>query len=49
MKVTDMLDIVGVAMIATFAGLVWTPLCLLVLGIAALAMSWAAQRPKGTR
>ncbi|WP_418059950.1 hypothetical protein [Pimelobacter simplex] len=44
MKVTDMLDVIGVAMIATFAGLVWTPLCLLVIGLAALAMSWKASR-----
>lgn len=44
MKVTDMLDIVGVAMIATFAGLVWPPLCLLVIGVAALLVSWKAAR-----
>lgn len=49
MKVTDALDIVGVICVAVFAGLVWPPLCLLVVGVAALVMSWVAQRPKEPR
>ena len=44
MKVTDALDIVGLTALATFAGLVWPPLCLLVIGVAALAASWRASR-----
>lgn len=44
MKLTDALDVVGVTAVATFAGLVWPPLCLLVIGLAALAASWKASR-----
>lgn len=49
MKPTDALDIVGVTSLAVFAGLVWVPLCLLVIGLAALAMSWQASQKRGSR
>ncbi|WP_269634588.1 hypothetical protein [Nocardioides sp. J54] len=44
MKVTDALDLIGIASLATFAGLVWPPLCLLVFGAAALVASWRLAR-----
>lgn len=44
MKLTDALDIVGLTALALFAGLVWPPLCLLVVGAASLAASWRASR-----
>lgn len=40
MKLSDFLDILGVCCIAGFAYAVWAPACLLVVGAAALLMSW---------
>ena len=42
MSKTDVLDLLGVLFLATFAGLVWLPLCLAVFGAAFLLMSWRA-------
>jgi len=41
---TDVLDLLGMSLLAVFAFAVWPPLCLLVAGIAALVMSWASDR-----
>ena len=41
---TTVLDLLGVAGVAAFAFFVWPPACLLVLGVAALLMSWRASR-----
>lgn len=41
---TVALDLLGVALIAAFAFLVWWPACLLVLGVAALLISWRTTR-----
>ncbi len=41
---TTVLDILGVACVAAFAFFVWPPACLLVIGTAALLMSWRASR-----
>lgn len=41
---TTVLDLLGVACIAAFAFFLWPPACLLVLGAAALLMSWRASR-----
>lgn len=43
--VTTYLDILGVFLIALFAFSVWPPACLLVVGVAALMMSWRHSRP----
>lgn len=40
MTKTDFLDLLGVACLALFAYAVWPPACVLVVGVAALAMSW---------
>lgn len=40
MKVTDVLDLVGVSCLALFAFAVWPPACLAVVGVAALLISW---------
>lgn len=37
---TDALDLAGVACLALFAFAIWPPACLLVMGVAALAISW---------
>lgn len=39
---TTVLDLLGVALLATFAFFVWPPLTLAVLGAAALVASWKA-------
>lgn len=39
---TTALDLLGVACLAVFAFAVWPPACLLVIGVAALLMSWRA-------
>lgn len=41
---TTVLDLLGVACVAAFAFFVWPPACLLVIGAAALLMSWRASR-----
>ena len=41
---TTVLDLLGVACVAAFAFFLWPPACLLVLGVAALLMSWRASR-----
>lgn len=41
---TTFLDLLGIAGIAAFAFFVWPPACFLVIGVAALAMSWKASR-----
>lgn len=41
---TTVLDLLGVALLAAFAFFLWPPACLLVLGVAALLMSWRASR-----
>lgn len=41
---TTVLDILGAACVAAFAFFVWPPACLLVIGVAALLMSWRASR-----
>lgn len=38
------LDLLGVALLAAFAWFVWPPLLLLVLGVAALLISWKSTR-----
>lgn len=40
MTKTTALDLLGVACVALFAFAVWPPACLLVMGVAALYMSW---------
>lgn len=40
MKLTDLLDLLGVSCLALFAFAVWPPACLLVVGVAAVLMSW---------
>lgn len=42
MSKTDALDLLGVCCIALFAFAIWPPACLLVMGVAALLMSWKA-------
>jgi hypothetical protein len=44
--VTTYLDLLGVACLALFAFAIWPPACLLVVGAAALLMSWAADQAK---
>jgi hypothetical protein len=41
---TTLLDLLGVALVAGFVWFVWPPLVLLVLGAAALALSWSLNR-----
>lgn len=41
---TTVLDLIGIICLAAFAFLVWPPLPLLVLGVAALVASWRASR-----
>lgn len=41
---TTFLDLLGIACLASFAFFVWPPACLIVIGVAALAMSWKASR-----
>jgi hypothetical protein len=41
---TIALDLVGVGSLAAFAFFVWPPACLLVIGVAALLISWRASR-----
>lgn len=41
---TTFLDLLGIACLAAFAFFVWPPACLIVIGVAALAMSWKASR-----
>lgn len=41
-RVTTYLDLLGVACVAFFAFAVWPPACLLVVGVAALLISWRA-------
>jgi hypothetical protein len=41
-RVTTYLDLLGVACLALFAFAIWPPACLLVMGVAALLMSWMA-------
>lgn len=40
---TTLLEVLGVLCLAFFAFSVWPPACLLVVGVAALGMSWAEQ------
>lgn len=42
--VTTSLDVLGVFLLALFAFQVWPPLCLLVVGIASLLISWQMSR-----
>lgn len=44
MSKTDVLDVAGVCLLALFAFAVWPPLCLLVVGVAALLISRGAAR-----
>lgn len=41
---TTYLDLFGVCCLALFAFAVWPPACLLIVGVAALLMSWVASR-----
>lgn len=41
---TTYLDLLGVMCLALFAFSVWPPACLLVIGVAALLISWLASR-----
>jgi len=43
-KLTTVLDVAGVVLVAAFALLVWPPLALLVAGAACLFASWAWDR-----
>ena len=40
---TTYLDLLGVMCLALFAFSVWPPACLLVIGVAALLISWVAR------
>lgn len=40
MSKSDLLDLLGLCCLAMFAFTVWPPLCLLVVGLAALWMGW---------
>ena len=40
MKLSDLLDVLGVSCLAVFAFAVWPPACLLVVGVAALVAAW---------
>jgi hypothetical protein len=42
---TTLLDLLGVALLATFAWFVWAPLPLCVVGVAILAASWLKASP----
>jgi hypothetical protein len=44
MSKTDVLDLLGITCLALFAGFIWPPAALLVIGAAALLMSWRATR-----
>jgi hypothetical protein len=44
MSKTDVLDLLGVTLLAGFAFVCWPPLPLLVVGVAALVASWKASR-----
>lgn len=41
---TVVLDLLGISLLAAFAFMVWPPLPLLVVGLAALYASWRASR-----
>ncbi len=41
---TTALDLLGIVLLAAFAFIVWWPASLLVLGVAALLVSWRASR-----
>jgi hypothetical protein len=41
---TTVLDLLGIGSLAAFAFLVWPPAALLVIGVAALIVSWRASR-----
>ena len=41
---TTFLDLLGVACLAAAAFFIWAPACLIVVGVACLAMSWKASR-----
>lgn len=43
---TTYLDILGVFCLSVFAFSIWPPACLLVMGVAALAMSYVATRSR---
>lgn len=43
-RLTDYLDICGVALVTLFAFSIWPPLCLLVVGLACLTASWKAHQ-----
>jgi hypothetical protein len=45
-KLTTVLDVVGVVLVAAFAFLVWAPLALLVAGLACLFASWSWDRSR---
>lgn len=42
--VTSLLELFGIACLAAFAYYVWPPAALLVVGVAALVLAWAANR-----
>jgi hypothetical protein len=44
--VTTYLDILGVCCLSLLAFSIWPPLCLGVIGVAALLASWVAERAK---
>lgn len=44
MSRTDVLDLVGLCLLALFAFSVWPPLCLAVFGVGALGASWQWSR-----
>ena len=37
----ELLEVFGVACLATFAAFIWLPACLLVVGLACFAAAWA--------
>ena len=43
-RLATYLDILGVVSLAAFAFAVWPPACLLVVGVAALLISWGASK-----
>ncbi len=44
LRVSTLLDLMGVSLVAGFAWFVWPPAPLLVVGVAALVASWARTR-----
>lgn len=44
---SDVLDIVGLCLLALFGYAIWEPICLAVFGVGALLMSWQSVQASG--